>query len=337
MFVCNVVFVTNKQTNKRSLTMARPKSYTKQDIVSAAQAINEEGKVVNGSNLRLKVGKGRPDTLFSDYEHLVKTGAIKEAEKQQEIAVIAQEIEQKPLPTEVADSLSLAIGSLEAMVRNCNDKAHAVNEQRVASEIKQARLKAEVAQTEAAESSKELDKALLSLGIAEDEQAELEDELAEMKSELKQLKACFDAKKSECDRLLLTNKTLETENTANAQKVTSLQVHLDLKLKQLNEAKSEFKADLNASSAAKALVLEKLAKLEQEHKHLIQKNESNSRKIDGLGKRDKAQIEMIQELNDTVSTLRAQNERIAALEKQNEELNRHITSLLAKKSEPKQK
>ena len=309
--------------------MARPKSYTEHDIIAAVQALRDAGKTVNGTNLRLHIGKGRPDALMADCERLINSGAIQKVEKQQEVAVVTPELEQKPLPPEVADSLSLALSEIEAMVRMCNDKAHAVNEQRVAGEIKQARQKAEIAQAEALESSKELDKALLALGITEEAQAEAEDELSALKANFKQLKVNFDAEKAEKEALTQTNKKISAENADNTKKLAAMQTKLELETQkleatkaQLSEVKAESRAKVDAVSAEKAKLAEKLAKLEQQHDHVTKQQEN-------MKLRDEKQSSMIQDLKTQVATLAAKNEQIEPLNQQITGLNQHIEKLTA--------
>lgn len=317
--------------------MARPKSYTEQDIISAVQVITSIGKAVSGSSLRLQVGKGRPDALFADYEALIKSGAIKAAAKQQDLAVVTQELEQKPLPPEVADGLALLLGELESMIRACNDKAHSIHEQRVAGEIKQARQKTEIAQTEALEKEKELDKALLDLGIVEEERDEAAEQLDAAQREVKETKSALIDAHGSRDELARKCENLSFDLSAKKDELTQSRTRLELQATALAESKEEAKLALADSAAQREKLAVSLAKLEQENAHAEQENGRLAQSLKDAGAKAEQQSEQLKVLTDANTKLAVENEQIERLAKQNDEQSKQISALLEQLSHQEHK
>ena len=116
--------------------MANHKTFTDQDILSAAKSLEEAGKPVNGNALRQIVGSGRPSALIDTYKDLVASGKVQLPQ------VVQQEndntIESYELPIEIKEELKLGLNALSSMVMKCNDLAHHVVEKRLNKAVKEA-------------------------------------------------------------------------------------------------------------------------------------------------------------------------------------------------------
>ena len=90
--------------------MARPKSYTQNDIINAANQLIEKGTEISGWQLREIIGHGRCDTLYKDLKRLIEQGHIKLPDKSSiEVQQPAVQEDPKvlPLPIEIQESLKL--------------------------------------------------------------------------------------------------------------------------------------------------------------------------------------------------------------------------------------
>lgn len=101
--------------------MARPKSYTQNDIINAANQLIEKGTEISGWKLREIIGHGRCDTLYKDLKRLIEQGHIKLPDKssievpQPAIAVL-EDPKVLPLPIEIQESLKLIEGQLSSLL-----------------------------------------------------------------------------------------------------------------------------------------------------------------------------------------------------------------------------
>ncbi|MDD9176456.1 hypothetical protein PVK63_16425 [Aliivibrio sp. S2TY2] len=98
--------------------MARPKSYTQNDIINAANQLIEKGTEISGWQLREIIGHGRCDTLYKDLKQLIEQGHINLPDKSSiEIQPTVQEDPKVlPLPIEVQESLKLIEGQLSSLL-----------------------------------------------------------------------------------------------------------------------------------------------------------------------------------------------------------------------------
>ncbi|MCV3265171.1 hypothetical protein OGZ01_32035 [Vibrio harveyi] len=89
--------------------------------ISAKSSINVEGKNINGTSLRNKIGTGRPSALMSAFKELEGSGQILAPmlPDSTEQAITHQE-----LPPEIAERLSVMLGDVEQLVHQINDHAH---------------------------------------------------------------------------------------------------------------------------------------------------------------------------------------------------------------------
>ena len=58
--------------------MARKPVFTESQVIDAVAQLNEKGKKINGTNLRLEVGSGSPQKLLETYNKLLAKGAVKD-------------------------------------------------------------------------------------------------------------------------------------------------------------------------------------------------------------------------------------------------------------------
>jgi chromosome segregation ATPase len=98
--------------------MARPKSYTQNDIINAANQLIEKGTEISGWQLREIIGHGRCDTLYKDLKQLIEQGHINLPDKSSiEVQPTVQEDPKVlPLPIEVQESLKLIEGQLSSLL-----------------------------------------------------------------------------------------------------------------------------------------------------------------------------------------------------------------------------
>lgn len=99
--------------------MARPKSYTQNDIINAANQLIEKGTEISGWQLREIIGHGRCDTLYKDLKQLIEQGHINLPDKssigvQQPAVVVLEDPKVLPLPIEIQESLKFVEGQLSS-------------------------------------------------------------------------------------------------------------------------------------------------------------------------------------------------------------------------------
>lgn len=56
--------------------MGRKPAFTDQDLLNAVSSLQENDKTINGTNLRLEIGRGSPKALYDRFNKLVSTGKI---------------------------------------------------------------------------------------------------------------------------------------------------------------------------------------------------------------------------------------------------------------------
>jgi chromosome segregation ATPase len=153
----------------------RPKSYSDEDVIQAANDLMVEGKAINGTSLRKKIGSGRASTLQADYNRLKEVGEISA------LAVVEEApapLVHQELPPEIDERLKVFQADFEETVQAINDHAHHVVESRLNSAIAEANERASQAAQREAESLEEQAKAF-------DEVEDIRDELEELKEQLK--------------------------------------------------------------------------------------------------------------------------------------------------------
>ncbi|KNY40445.1 hypothetical protein AKG94_21485 [Vibrio harveyi] len=102
--------------------MARPKSYTNDDVIRAANQLIEQGVEPVGWRLRELIGRGRRETLDRDLRQLIEQGQITIKEKSciesQQPAIQAEPTVILPLPVEIQEALKLIEGQLSSSLVN---------------------------------------------------------------------------------------------------------------------------------------------------------------------------------------------------------------------------
>ncbi len=73
-----VIMQTYKQTLNvtKERNMARERAFSDQQVIEAANALLVEGKNINGTSLRNKIGTGRPSALMFAFKELEGSGQI---------------------------------------------------------------------------------------------------------------------------------------------------------------------------------------------------------------------------------------------------------------------
>ncbi|WP_234498145.1 DNA-binding protein [Vibrio maritimus] len=166
--------------------MARERAFSDQQVIEAANALLVEGKNINGTSLRNKIGTGRPSALMDVYRELEGEGQIlaPTVPDTTEKALVHQE-----LPPEVADKLSIMLADVEHLVHQINDHAHYTVEQRLNNAIAEANERAADVARREAESIQEQDKAFEQLEDALEKIADLQQRLKDAEQENSKLSA----------------------------------------------------------------------------------------------------------------------------------------------------
>ena len=129
--------------------MANVRTFTDQEVLNAANKLQDEGKQVTANALRRIVGKGRPNVLFDTYTDLVSAGKAQLPTETGNNVVV---MESYDLPSEIQEELSNALNAVKSIVTRCNDIAYNVLDSRLNKamrEAKDARINAENAIEEA--------------------------------------------------------------------------------------------------------------------------------------------------------------------------------------------
>ncbi|WP_239073832.1 hypothetical protein [Vibrio diabolicus] len=102
--------------------MARPKSYTNEDVIRAANQLIEQGVEPIGWRLREIIGRGRRENLDRDLRQLIEQGHITIKEKSciesQQPAIQVESTVILPLPVEIQEALKLIEGQLSSSLVN---------------------------------------------------------------------------------------------------------------------------------------------------------------------------------------------------------------------------
>ncbi|MDE1326836.1 hypothetical protein L9W97_17000 [Vibrio aestuarianus] len=102
--------------------MARPKSYTNEDVIRAANQLIEQGVEPVGWRLRELIGRGRRETLDRDLRQLIERGQItiedKSSRESQQPAIQVEPKVILPLPVEIQEALKLIEGQLSSSLVN---------------------------------------------------------------------------------------------------------------------------------------------------------------------------------------------------------------------------
>ncbi|OCH37814.1 DNA-binding protein [Aliivibrio fischeri] len=209
--------------------MARERAFSDNQVVDAANALLVEGKNINGTSLRNKIGTGRPSALMAAYNKLKEDGDIlvPSVPDLSEQTIVHQE-----LPPEVAEMMSIMLGDVERLIHQINDHAHYTVEQRLNKAIAEANERAASAAKREAESIQEQDKAFEQLEDAFEEINELREQLATSQQEINQLNTTLNVAHSE------TKSALDTIDERDV-RLTELQEQMKVMQQQLNQAGSD--------------------------------------------------------------------------------------------------
>lgn len=209
--------------------MARERVFSDQQIIEAANALLVEGKNINGTSLRNKIGTGRPSALMSAFKALENSGEILAPMLPDSTE---QTITHQELPPEIAERLSVMLGDVEQLVHQINDHAHYTVEQRLNQAIAEANERAANAAKREAESIQEQDKAFEQLEDALEANTDLQEQLKLEHKESSRLNAALNVAQSETKAALDTVLERDDRLAEMQKQITSMQ-------KQLNTAESD--------------------------------------------------------------------------------------------------
>ncbi|NOH31626.1 DNA-binding protein [Vibrio mediterranei] len=175
--------------------MARPKSYTDDDIINIATQLITKGKVPSGWYIKEILGRGKISTIQSDLERLIDSGNIT---SELQITVDAEDFQAEhaplsyDLPAEVQALLARReeelLSALRDMTVTLNNKANEHYESLMTVRVRELDAKynlavrtKEQANTESAEFEERLKKQVIEKEELEDKIEDLEVELADVK------------------------------------------------------------------------------------------------------------------------------------------------------------
>ncbi len=264
--------------------MARERAFSDQQVIEAANALLVEGKNINGTSLRNKIGTGRPSALMSAFKALEDSGEILAPMLPDSTE---QTITHQELPPEIAERLSVMLGDVEQLVHQINDHAHYTVEQRLNQAIAEANERAANAAKREAESIQEQDKAFEQLEDALESNADLQEQLKQEHKESSRLNAALNVAQSETkaaldtvserdERLAEMQKQIASMqkqlNTAESDKAKA-QGQVESLNKQLSETGQELKAALSDLSSSQQAQAKSESQAEQLGKQLEEKSE----------------------------------------------------------------
>jgi len=238
--------------------MARERAFTDKQVTEAGSALLMEGKNINGTSLRNKIGAGRPSSLMEVYQSLKESGQIlaPSVTTNVEPAISRQE-----LPPEVADMLSVILGDVEKLVRKINDRAHFTVEQRLNSKMREANERVASAAKREAESLQEQDKAFEKLEDALDEKSSLQSKITDLEKENAKAQGMLD---TQAQQLATQSKTYaELQSMLDQEKSDHIRVQVRVEtvseeLARQRKKLTEAQAQLNKSLASTARLEGKL-------------------------------------------------------------------------------
>ncbi len=244
--------------------MARERSFTDQQIISAVSQLMMDGKNINGTSLRNQIGVGRPTALMSAYEELKEKGLI---ETPQLDIVESAEIKHQVLPPEIADRTAIVLADIEQMIHHINDHAHFTVEQRLNSAINEANIRASEAAKREADSLEQQNKAFEQLEDALDDIDELTEKMELIQQELNELKTKYELAENNRQNAEQANTELKYQVNVNEKLLSefkSKNQELEQKNTQLNTQLTSAQKDidsLNANSITSAKTIQNLEKL----------------------------------------------------------------------------
>lgn len=271
--------------------MANVRTFTDQEVLNAANKLQDEGKQVTANALRRIVGKGRPNVLFDTYTDLVSAGKAQLPTETGNNVVV---MESYDLPSEIQEELGNALNAVTAIVTRCNDIAYNVLDSRLNKamrEAKDARINAENAIEEANKNE-----------TAAYEEAEA------LRLEL-----------DECQEVLATTKQTSVELTAKSQQ----QEREAISFKQTN---AELRREL---SIAQKAVNEEQQKVAQEQGKADQLNIALLETKSSLAEANEQIMTLTTNHAVLESGMKGANERLDVAEKQHEKDVEQIATLTA--------
>ena len=255
--------------------MARERAFSDQQVIEAANALLVEGKNINGTSLRNKIGTGRPSALMSAFKALEDSGEILAPMLPDSTE---QTITHQELPPEIAERLSVMLGDVEQLVHQINDHAHYTVEQRLNQAIAEANERAANAAKREAESIQEQDKAFEQLEDALEANADLQEQLKQEHKESSRLNAALNVAQSET-KAALDSVSERDERLAEMQKQLNMaesdkaKAQVESLNKQLSETGQELKAALSDLSSSQQAQAKSESQVEQLSKQLEEKSE----------------------------------------------------------------
>lgn len=198
------MLVANIQTNillYKVMIMARDRGFSIEDVKKAATELLAEGKNINGTSLRKKIGTGRPSALIAAYSELLDKGAISIPAQIDK----AEPIKRRELPQDVNDQLSSLLEQASEMVHQINDYANHLAELRLNNAVLEA--------TEAAAN------ATLKVEESLAQQADAFEANEDLKDEIESLKGRLQSANDEISQLKIDKVELSSKLAASMSKV----------------------------------------------------------------------------------------------------------------------
>lgn len=268
--------------------MARPKSYTDQDLIQIVQEILSQGDEVSTWRIKEQLGRGKLSTIKRDLERLIDSGEIDTTRKEQNTAVTENPvIASYELPIEVQNLLAQSEQEICKIIQrittslNCQVHQHYEN-------LMNARIH---------EFDTKTDLAIKAQAMAENTCAEMEDRL------LKQieLNESLEEKIEHLDELLMESRHQQSDVIKTNNQLTNSLKHTTEKLDSHQETINELNASLakiEKGFAAQAVQLE------------YSRNEAKSYEL-RLSEQIERHEQTAQKLNETLADLKSTQTALA--------------------------
>lgn len=272
--------------------MANPRSFSDEDVISAARTLVQQGKNINATNLRSIIKKGRQDVIMATYNRLVEEGAI----ATQNLPVEEVEVKQYELPSEVQELASILQADFSGMILKINDLANDVAERRLNRAVEEAQSQAKlsierVAEIEAvaAQAYEEVEDIREELEVCNDALTSANKEIQQLTNDLVTARAKIDSlvsnvsdKEQQIKQLDTDLDSSEAENKRLVTEIAQWELKHNNQLKQIEEAEIEIAALENQAELDQQKLSDqhdKLITLTQNYTTVVNENEKLSNKL----------------------------------------------------------
>lgn len=288
--------------------MARPKSYTDEDIINIAIQVSATGRKPTGWLIKEALGRGKIASIQADLERLIKDGKISDIPDQPKENTNPDFIPKTStfeLPAELQELLSLKEQELGKMLRNMtlrlNDKAHIHYETLMEVRIRELDIKSNVM-----EEAKE---------VAEQGRLDMEERLRKqvernetLEENIESLEARLTSSKNEKSDLIQTISQITESFKKTTEKAEQQQVWLY----ELRQSISEMDKAHTATKVKLEYSTDETKKLQSQLSGLSEQHEKAKTELTEVSTLLSSTQELLNQSNDQINVLREENLQLTA-------------------------